>query len=58
MNSECSQTSFPTFFTIRIMSDKIDNLDFECDNQGDSLLDQSEDQEEPIEQEVAELEEK
>ena len=43
-------------FIFRIMSDKHDNLNFECDNQGDLLLDQSEGQEEPMKQEVANLE--
>ena len=53
MNIDCSLTSAPTFFTLRIISDKHDNLNFECDNQWESRLDQSKDQEEPIEQEEA-----
>ena len=52
MNSECSLTSVPTFFTFRIMSEEHDNLDYECDDQGDFILDQSEDPEEPMEQDV------
>ena len=40
------------------MSEEHDNLDYECDNQGNSILDQSKDQEEPMEQDVAEPEEK
>ena len=40
------------------MSDEYNNLNFEYDNQGDSILDQSEDQEEPMEQKVAEQGEK
>ena len=48
MNSECAQTSVPTFFTCRIMLDEHNNLDYEFDNQRDSILDQSEDQEEPM----------
>ena len=58
MNSECSLTSVPTFLTFKIKLDEHDNLDFECDDQGDLLLNQSENQEEPMEQEVSEHEEK
>ena len=39
------------------MSDE-HNLDYECDDQGDTLLNQSEDLEEPMKQGEAELEEK
>ena len=58
MKSNCSLTSVPTFFTFRIMSDEHDNLDFECEDQGDSLLDPSEDQEESMEQKEAKQGEK
>ena len=54
VNSDCSLTSVPTFFIYRIMSDEHNNLDYEFDNQGDSLLEQ----EEPMEQEVAKQGEK
>ena len=53
MNSECSLTSVPTFFTCMIMSDEHNNLNYKFDNQGDSILNQSEDQDEPMEQEEA-----
>ena len=40
------------------MSDEHNLLDYECDDQGDTLLDTSEDLKEPIEQGEAELKEK
>ena len=40
------------------MSDEHNLLDYECDDQGEELLNQSEDLEEPLEQEEAVLEEK
>ena len=49
MNSDCSLTSVPTFFINRIMSEEHNNLYYEFDDQGDLLLDMSEDQEEPME---------
>ena len=50
MNSDCSLTSV---FIYTIMSDKRNNLDYKYNDQGDDLLNQSEDQEEPMEQDVA-----
>ena len=42
-NSDCSQARVPTFFIYRIMSDEHDNLNYEFDDHGDYILDQSED---------------
>ena len=50
MNSDCSLTSV---FIYTIMLDEHNNLDYEYNDQGDELLNQSEDQEEPMEQDVA-----
>ena len=50
MNSNCSLTSVIIYM---IMSDEHNNLDYEYNDQGDELLNQSEDQEEPMEQDVA-----
>ena len=50
MNSNCSLTSVIIY---TIMSDELNNLDYEYNDQGDELLNQSEDQEEPMEQDVA-----
>ena len=48
MNNESSLTSVPTFFICRIMSDEHNLLEYECGDQGDTLLNQSEDLEEPM----------
>ena len=50
VNSNCSLTSVIIY---TIMSDEHNNLDYEYNDQGDELLNQSEDQEEPMEQDVA-----
>ena len=50
MNSDCSLTGV---FIYTIMSDERNNLDYEYNDQGDELLNQSENQEEPMEQDVA-----
>ena len=47
-------TSVLTFFTCRIMSDEHNNLNYEFDDKRYSILSQSEDKEEPMEQEEAE----
>ena len=57
MNSVSSLTSVPTFLICRIMSDDHNLLDYKCEVQGEELLNQSGDLEEPMEQEDAMLEE-